>query len=77
MQKNMNNPLKINFIILFVLSSHLLFGQEIRGQILDLKSNLPIEYVNVYFFRENTGTISNEEGVYKLDLASPININDS
>ncbi len=73
----MNKILTIKLTILLLLSSYILFGQKINGRILDLKSNLPIEYVNVYFFRKNTGTISNKEGVYKLDLASPPSINDT
>ena len=73
----MNNSLRINLIILFLLSNHLLFGQEIRGQILDLKSNQPVELVNIYFKGEKSGTISNKEGLYNLNLSSVPSQNDT
>jgi len=55
----------ILFFSLFTISN--LFGQEIRGLIIDSESEMPIEFVNIGVVNVSSGTITNESGIFSLD----------
>ncbi|TKG94260.1 carboxypeptidase-like regulatory domain-containing protein [Puteibacter caeruleilacunae] len=55
-------------ICLFFTLINLTFGQQISGTIKDPQGN-PIPYVNIYVPELKTGTISNIDGNYQLDLS--------
>lgn len=63
-------------LILF-LFTFTLTGQNIKGTILDKETNKPLAFVNVYFKKEKTGTISNEKGKFNLKLQSKIKQTDT
>jgi len=52
--------MKLTLILFFLISTAI--GQNIKGTILDTESHKPLEYVNVYFNNEKTGTASNKRG---------------
>jgi len=67
--------MKLTLIILLLTSN--LLGQDIKGIILDAQTNEPLEYVHVFFKKENTGTISNKKGEFNLNLQAEIGDNDT
>ncbi len=67
--------MKLTLILL--LSTFTLFGQNIKGVVLDAETNQPLEYVNIFCEKENTGTISNQKGAFNLKLLAKINDDDS
>ncbi|WP_166959459.1 Kelch repeat-containing protein [Yeosuana marina] len=67
--------MKLTYILL--LSSCLLVGQNIKGTILDLETNLPIENVTVFYQKDNTGTVSNKDGEFKISVESKIKASDT
>ena len=63
--------------IVFILTFNMLHGQnKITGSVLDEKSNLPIEYVNIGIAGKNIGTVSDKDGKFSLVIESQY-INDS
>ena len=60
---------KLNFLfILFV--SAIFHGQIISGAVFSKEENQPIPYVKIGIEKEKIGTISNEKGVFSIDLTS-------
>jgi hypothetical protein len=56
-------------VILFLLFPNLLFAQlNIAGKIIDSKTKQPIPFVNLENFRTKTGTQTNQDGVFSLNL---------
>ena len=47
---------------------------NISGIVLDHKTNVPIENVNIYDINSNIGTITDEEGYFSLKLTNPVEI---
>ncbi|SDS65391.1 CarboxypepD_reg-like domain-containing protein [Gillisia sp. Hel1_33_143] len=72
---NKNSLALIFFLILF--STGFLQGQEILGNISDEKNNEPLPYVNIGIPNKNFGTVSDENGNFKLKLNSEIEENDT
>jgi len=55
----------------FVLLSFISYSQDyvkIYGFVKNFKTNKPLQYVNIYFDRNNTGTITNSKGEYILTV---------
>ena len=67
--------MKLTLILFFLISTAI--GQNIKGTILDTESHKPLEYVNVYFNNEKTGTASNKRGEFNLITKSKINPTDT
>ncbi|TCI85092.1 carboxypeptidase-like regulatory domain-containing protein [Tenacibaculum sp. M341] len=66
--------MKLTFILsLFALT---ITAQSIKGTIIDSESKKPLENVTVFFEKENTGSVSNNKGVYILNTISKIRKND-
>jgi hypothetical protein len=57
-------------ILILLLDCNTLFGQNISGVVLNEKSKLPIEYVNIGVLRKNIGTVSDCNGKYNLIIDS-------
>jgi len=68
--------LKKILLILF-LTPLFSFAQKIKGVVIDKKSNLPIENVNVTIKRNNTSTLTDEKGKFKLSLSTEFQETDS
>ncbi len=67
------NFLKSILILSFVIISSHLQAQSVEGYVLDENSN-PIPYAKIWIKNySNLGTISNEEGYYKIVLSTPLN----
>jgi len=61
-------------IILFILSTVTVLGQKsIKGKVTDSKG-IPIPLVNVIIKGTAEGTVTNMDGLYKLDNLKPANI---
>jgi hypothetical protein len=56
-------------ILLFFLPL-LSFAQNIKGEVISEKTNLPIDDVNIAAFNFNTFTLTNENGEFTLRLPS-------
>ena len=67
---------KTLFVIVFF-STFTLFGQNIKGTVLEEDTNLPIENVNVYFKKEKIGTATDETGGYDLKIKTKIKTTDT
>ncbi len=64
-------------IYILLLSSNLLVGQNIKGTILDIETNLPIENVNIFYKKYNTGSVSNKDGIFNISIKSKIKASDT
>ena len=58
---------KYSFLYLILLVCNISFSQEIRGVVLDGNTNLPLEYVSVYFDQTTIGTTINQKGEFRLN----------
>ena len=57
------------FIIFFLLISNVLvYGQTISGTVFEKNGNLPVEYVNIGIVGKSVGTVSDQNGNYKLQI---------
>ena len=59
--------IRIYITILYLLFSEILFSQVVSGVVTDTTGN-PVAYVSIGIVDGNRGTISNENGLYKIDL---------
>lgn len=57
-------------ILFFLLYCNTLFGQNISGIVINSKSKVPVEYVNVGIVMKNIGTVSDFNGKYSLSIDS-------
>ena len=66
------------FIIIFLLlnSNAILSGQAISGTVFEMNSEMTIEYVNIGIVGKNVGTVSDQNGRYRL-LINPEYHNDT
>jgi hypothetical protein len=53
---------------LFLILATVAFSQCISGRVLDRQSSEALAYVNIGVLNGNHGTVSNEEGIFRLDL---------
>jgi len=59
---------KIIPILIFIVSTQQLFGQNLQGITIDKKSKNPIEYVNIGIKYKNIGTVSDNNGKFSIEL---------
>lgn len=58
---------KLILSIVFILMLNVLHAQnQINGSVLNKKSNLPVEYVNIGIVGKNIGTVSDKDGKFSL-----------
>lgn len=62
----MKTGLKLGFCILFTIQAILLFGQSISGRVVNLNTNQPVPFANVYFKNTVIGTTADENGNFNL-----------
>ena len=62
--------MKIFIIALLVSTNTLLYGQQISGVVLEMKSDVHVEYVNIGIVGKNVGTVSDQNGNYSLIIRS-------
>jgi hypothetical protein len=57
-------------LIIFLFFNFLAVSQEIEmnGTIIDAQTNTPIEFVNIGVFNKNKGTVSNQNGEFRISL---------
>jgi hypothetical protein len=67
--------MKLTLILIF--TSYILVAQNVRGTIFDLKTNEPIENVNIFLKKNNSGSVSNKYGKFNLLIKSNINKSDT
>ena len=58
---------KYSLLYLILLVYNISVSQEIRGIVLDGNTNLPLEYVSVYFDQTTIGTTTNQKGEFTLN----------
>jgi len=66
--------MKIIFFWLVLLITPKLFGQKIKGQILDKETNTPLPFVQIGVANKNLGTLSDEDGFFIINSSK---LNDS
>lgn len=57
-------------IFIFILNCNSIFGQNISGIVINEKSKIPVEYVNIGVAGKNIGTVSDFDGKYNLSIDS-------
>jgi len=67
------------FIIFFLSFYYFSFSQEIiiEGKVQDSKDNTNLSFANIGIANKNVGTVSNEDGAFKLKLKGKENSNDT
>lgn len=62
--------IKLQIIILFLAFNNIGFCQskQILGEVKNFENNEPLPYVNIGVANKTVGTVSNENGLFKLDL---------
>lgn len=63
--------------LIFFLTSVTLIGQNIKGIVLEMNTEKPLEYVNIYYEKEKKGAISDENGAFRLKLKSKLKSKDA
>jgi len=63
----------LSFFLLFIFFVFQLQGQNISGKVIDFSSGEPLVYVSIGVMETTKGTISDEKGNYKLDVAGQTN----
>jgi hypothetical protein len=58
------------FLSAFQFQQASLYAQHVSGQVIDYKTKEPIPFVNIYFNNSMTGTTSDIDGYFKLDVSS-------
>ena len=57
------------FIFFLYCSNALLYGQVLSGSVVEMNSNIPVEYVNIGIVGKTIGTISDENGRYTFQIS--------
>ena len=58
---------RILFLIFFLSSAYLSFGQSLSGKVAD-QNGQPVVFAKVYIKNTQTGTLTNQRGEYRLEL---------
>lgn len=61
--------MRFTFILIFLFVSKVVFSQVFQGSTLNHSDKKPISYVNIGVFGKNIGTVSEENGKFKLSLS--------
>ncbi|WP_405414851.1 kelch repeat-containing protein [Maribacter sp. Asnod1-A12] len=69
--------MKVKLTLLLFFSIFTSFSQNINGKVLEVETNTPIEYVNVYLKKIKEGSITNEKGEFHLKLQSNLKPTDT
>ncbi len=74
LQGNTKSNLKIAyftsfFVVLFSIITQTCLSQSLRGTVTD-ENNQPIPYVNIFIKELNSGTITNEQGIYLYNIVA-------
>ena len=77
MNKKMKNIRLVTLNFLFFVAYFPLLAQEIEGTVFEEQTDVPIENVNVYFEKYKSGAVSNENGVFHIEIQSKINQKDT
>ena len=67
----------LTFFVCFLIFSSILSQQTIEGTVVDSSTNQPLPYVNVGIHNKNIGTVSAEDGAFKLGLNSSFKESDT
>jgi hypothetical protein len=65
----MNNIRILSILALAVIHSHLLPAQIVSGKVADSESGEPVPYAHVYFSNSGTGTTTDQDGHFKLNIS--------
>ncbi|MCC8408128.1 carboxypeptidase-like regulatory domain-containing protein [Mucilaginibacter sp. UR6-1] len=65
--------IKYAFTLLLILSCDILYAQVIEGTVADAKTGQPLPYVNIGIAGKATGTVTDDNGRYKIDLKGNTN----
>ena len=60
----------MKYFVIFFFSTYCLFGQTIKGKVIDAETKTPLENVSVYFKNLKKGTTTNRKGFYNLKIDS-------
>jgi hypothetical protein len=71
----MKNILSIIFLFIYLIVYPQ--GRTIAGQVLNYENNEPLTYVNIGIKDKTSGTVSNQNGSFKLLLSEKVNLKDS
>jgi hypothetical protein len=63
----MNNLITL---VLFSLAFYSVNSQSVTLRVIDSVSELPVSYATVYFASDNTGTYTNQDGIFKSDKSN-------
>ncbi len=66
----MKNGLAKNLVIVFIVCSTAVLGQSIKGKVVDANSVEPLVYVNIGVIGTSSGTITNLQGDFLLDVSN-------
>lgn len=69
--------MKVKLTLLLFFSIFTSFSQNINGKVLEVETNTPIEYVNVYLKKTKEGIFTNEKGEFYLKLHSNLKPTDT
>ncbi|WP_248722215.1 carboxypeptidase-like regulatory domain-containing protein [Seonamhaeicola sp. ML3] len=67
----------MKIILLFLLTSFTVLGQNIKGTVLDLETKTPIHSVSIYLENRKEGSITNEKGEFILKLNQKLKAKDT
>ena len=58
-------------LIILLLTSQFVFSQNFEGIVKDITTNEPIEMVSVFVENTGTGTVSNQDGQFRISVTNP------
>ena len=67
----------MRLILIFLLFTSIIWGQNIKGKVLEENTNIPIEDVNIFVSKGNLGTATDSDGFFSLSIDSKKFLNDS
>jgi hypothetical protein len=68
--------LKQGLILIFFLIPDIAFGQSVKGKVISSETGSGVGYVNIGLIGKNLGTVSDQNGNFKIDLSRAVD-NDS
>lgn len=68
----------LTFILIFTLSSNIYCqGEQVVGEVRSFENNEPLPFVSIGIVNKTVGTVSNENGLFKLELNEKITSKDT
>jgi hypothetical protein len=65
--KKLYQNILLQLLVLFVVVTPIFAQEQIRGRVIDSETNEPIEYVNIIIDGTHIGTVTDENGFFKLN----------